>query len=274
MTAPFLVSTDLDGTLLDHHTYSFAAAMPSITRLIQLGVSIVINTSKTFAEVARLQQQLGFDAAFIVENGSAAYLPKSLEHASIAKHYNSEFNRLVFGIQRSDIVGFLHSLRASCAWKFQGYADWSHYEIREHTGLSLEDAQHSQQREFSEPIVWQDSADNFSKFVSAVEAEGFRVLRGGRFIHILGQSNKGSALLELRSIMFPNQSLPLLCLGDSHNDIDMLRIADYPVWVRSPAHAFPEIETDKTVFYTERYGPEGWHEAISALLATVGEPHG
>ena len=43
-TLPLLVSTDLDGTLLDHHTYEWQPALPAISALQAFSVPIVMNT--------------------------------------------------------------------------------------------------------------------------------------------------------------------------------------------------------------------------------------
>jgi|GEM_PF-4270088 len=77
MQPHFLVSTDLDGTLLDHYSYDWQAAAPSLARLAKLGIPVVINTSKTFEEVVSLQSSMLLTAPFIVENGSALFLPTS-----------------------------------------------------------------------------------------------------------------------------------------------------------------------------------------------------
>ena len=46
-----LVFTDLDGTLLDHHDYSYDAALPTLRRLKKANIPLIFNTSKTAAEV-------------------------------------------------------------------------------------------------------------------------------------------------------------------------------------------------------------------------------
>lgn len=273
-SADFLVSTDLDGTLLDHYSYSWAAALPSIQRLKSLHVPIIINTSKTFAEVEDLQASIGLNAPFIVENGSAIYLPNG----------KGEFKRVVCGCERDDIVTFLHALRNKNKWDFAGYSDWKTEDIIQHTGLNEEGAKQSQAREFSEPLLWNDSEEHFSLFQDAIAASPFRLIKGGRFIHILGKSDKGAALQHLQQLIDANDA-QLICLGDSHNDCDMLNIADIPVFVRSPVHDFPAynpvtnsvnalanttINTKNskthTPIYTKLCGPEGWHEAFTQIL--------
>ena len=51
-----LVFTDLDGSLLDHHSYSYQAALPRLQQLEQLGVPVIPATSKTRAEIVHLRE--------------------------------------------------------------------------------------------------------------------------------------------------------------------------------------------------------------------------
>ena len=73
--APLVVFSDLDGTLLDHDTYSFDAARPALERLRVDGVPLILCTSKTRAEIAPLRRALGNTHPFISENGGAVFIP-------------------------------------------------------------------------------------------------------------------------------------------------------------------------------------------------------
>lgn len=55
---PRLVVTDLDGSLLDHHSYDFSPAAPWLARLKQMGVPVIPVTSKTRAELIPLREAL------------------------------------------------------------------------------------------------------------------------------------------------------------------------------------------------------------------------
>ena len=52
----WLVITDLDGTLLNHHNYEVDAAKSVIALLKGNGIPIVFNTSKTTAESITLKK--------------------------------------------------------------------------------------------------------------------------------------------------------------------------------------------------------------------------
>ena len=83
---PLLVVTDLDGTLLDHFNYSFDKAREALSRLAELGIPLIPNTSKTSAELRQLRQELETDAPFIVENGSAIFLPRNKLPPASGRH--------------------------------------------------------------------------------------------------------------------------------------------------------------------------------------------
>ena len=70
-----LVVTDLDGTLLDHETYSYAEAAPALAELRRRGIPLVLASSKTRAEMELLHAELGLSDPFICENGAAICTP-------------------------------------------------------------------------------------------------------------------------------------------------------------------------------------------------------
>lgn len=51
-----VIFTDLDGTLLDHETYSFAAAGEALEALTRENIPLILCSSKTRAEIELLQQ--------------------------------------------------------------------------------------------------------------------------------------------------------------------------------------------------------------------------
>jgi HAD superfamily hydrolase (TIGR01484 family) len=71
----FLIFTDLDGTLLDHDTYSFDRALPALRLLDKENIPLVINTSKSRGEIERYRSLLGNTHPFVSENGGGIFIP-------------------------------------------------------------------------------------------------------------------------------------------------------------------------------------------------------
>ena len=277
----WLVATDLDGTLLDHHNYSFEAALPALDQLTALNIPVLINTSKTAQEVLALQQQLALRQAFIVENGSALHIPiellspRLMQSDSPPEPCGDGWSRVVFGKTLEHIIAIVHQAREKHHWAFEGYSDWTVEDVIQHTGLNHEQATQSKARQYSEPLIWQDSEDNLQQFIALMHSQGLQTLRGGRFLHVLGQTNKAKPLQFFQQMFYGEPKPQLICLGDSPNDIEMLAVADVPVWCKSPIKDYPSEKDNpaakaiKNPILTQGFGPVGWHQAIETILTTA-----
>jgi hydroxymethylpyrimidine pyrophosphatase-like HAD family hydrolase len=62
-----VIYTDLDGSLLDHHSYSHAAADALLAELETQGIPVIPVSSKTRAELLQLRRQLDNRHPFIVD---------------------------------------------------------------------------------------------------------------------------------------------------------------------------------------------------------------
>ena len=70
-----LIFTDLDGSLLDHNTYSHKPAVSLLETLNQVGIPVILTSSKTLAEIVPLREMISNSHPFIVENGAGIYVP-------------------------------------------------------------------------------------------------------------------------------------------------------------------------------------------------------
>lgn len=274
-----LISSDLDGTLIDHQSYSFEAALPALQRCKTLGIPIVLNTSKTYQEAITIQAELDIKAPIIVENGSALYFDKSVARNLEENLVNSNSPKSdvkVFGVERSVVLDFINNIRQSKKWQFEGFNDWSVDDIASNTGLTLEAAKEANSKQYSEPFIWNDTKTALAEFIALAKQKNLKVLKGGRFYHLQGSTDKAKPLDWLMQNVHkvfklePEKNIKLtttlICLGDNHNDVAMLNIADIPVCVRSPVADYPSLSTDKEIIYTEGFGPVGWSEAILAII--------
>lgn len=259
-----LIFTDLDGTLLDHHTYRFDAAQLALEVLERLKIPWIPNTSKTFAELQPLRTQLDHSGPFVVENGAAIYIP--LEHplarfASADESGGYAVHR--FGKLRSELLAVLEPLRSR--YRFTGFSELSPASLAQLTGLSRVQAQQALQRDYSEPLHWRDTETALVDMRSELAESKVQLLRGGRFVHLMGKHDKADALRWLGGQM---DEVITVALGDGENDIAMLSAADIPVVIRSPVHPPIQLPDRADTLVTEGLGPVGWSEAVLKILST------
>lgn len=257
-----LVVTDLDATLLDHN-YSWAAAEPAIGQLRERGFPLVLNSSKTLAEMKALALELNLDTPVIAENGGLVALPCS----GGAPEYTIEIK----GIGRETILDAAHGLRAREGYQFAGFADWSTTELAGLTGLSAEQAEASGTRLATEPIHWEDSEANRLRFAASLATQGIRMLKGGRFWHLMGPADKADGLWAVRQYFEqkePAAAWQVLALGDSANDTAMLDAADIAVVV--PHATGPRIQSQAArVLHAPYPASAGWNAAVLSLLDAI-----
>jgi mannosyl-3-phosphoglycerate phosphatase len=253
-----LVVTDLDATLLDHD-YSWAAAEPALTGLRERGWPLVLNSSKTLAEMEALVRALALDTPIVAENGGLVALPDASERG-----YEIDIR----GLPRQTILTAAHRLRRGAGYKFKGFADWSTAELSALTGLSPEQAEASADRLATEPICWEDSEENRLHFAQTLAGQGIRMLRGGRFWHLMGEADKAGGVAAVRAFFEkrePDTRWQVVALGDSANDQAMLEAADIAVVI--PHAEGPRIDPRATrVIHAPSPATAGWNAAVSALL--------
>ncbi|QKI90066.1 HAD-IIB family hydrolase [Thiomicrorhabdus xiamenensis] len=266
------VFTDLDGTLLGHHDYQYAPVLPAIEQLKQFGIPLILNSSKTFAEISQWLDRLDLQPPFIAENGGVIYFSKE-----------DPQQKYLLGRDYAEIRTILGQIREQYNWRFTGFGDCSVEEVMASTSLDYESAAMAKRRAVSEPISWQDSDANLLKFKQALEHHDLRLLKGGRFYHVMSHHDKASALkwvVERSESARNNPSDPgvqqtafnvfgrspyIVALGDGENDRRMLEEADLSLIL--PAQKGNTLKIDKkSAFEADKPAPEGWAEAVQQHL--------
>ena len=266
MDFPLLVFTDLDGSLLDHHNYSFTGAEEALLRLHQLAIPLILTTSKTRAEIQKLQKHLGLHEAFIAENGGGIYLPPGhpMENLSglqqIGTYHCKEFGRPYTYI-REIFLKFRDS------YSLKGFGDMRIEEIMQTTGLGREDAALAAQRDFTEPFLFL-AEPRLQELREKVAPHGLAITRGGRFYHLMSaDQDKGRAVAETTRLFqaaFPGR-ITTVGLGDADNDYDMLKAVDIPVLIPKPDGSFAPLDVQglrKAPFP----GSRGWGTVMTEIL--------
>lgn len=264
---PIVVFSDIDGTLIDFATYSWAESATAVAQLLLQRIPIVLCSSKTRAEQEWLRQALAIPDPFIVENGSAIFLPADYFPA-LALPVKDGWQIIELGIKTAAIRRALAEIHAQMGVSLSGYADLSVAELAQVTGLELPAAARAQQREYSETLVSPLDADSLTLLQAELAARGLAIASGGKFYTVTGAgSNKGTAVAHLITLFRQKLgAVTTIGLGDSANDLPMLAAVDRPYLLQKPGGVWQEAP-GVAVNHVAAVGPTGWHQAIFAALA-------
>ena len=266
-----LVFTDLDGTLLDHETYSFEPALPVLAVLKEKNIPLVLCTSKTRAEIEPLRIKLKNTHPFISENGGALFIPKGYFFPK--PQFDREDDRYLtveLGTPYSQLREVFNRIQSVLPGKLRGFGDSTPDEVAVLCGLPLADAKLAMKREYDEPFVVEGEMP-FDVLQEMASHSQLQVTRGGRFYHLMGNNDKGKAVQLLRDMYQNSSGHPLTVgLGDSLNDLPMLEVVDYPVLVKKNDGSHdPAVKLDNLII-SRSSGPSGWCEALLELLPVLG----
>lgn len=266
-----VIFTDLDGTLLDHETYSHTPATEALGLLERRGIPLILCSSKTRAEIELIQLDLRLRHPFISENGGAVFIPRGyLPFASEGARSIEGYEALEFGTPYWQLVEVLHRVSAELGIKVVGFSDMSAEEVAQDCKLSPMEARLAKQREYDEPFrILGSSPAARSRLLDALHEAGLRCTRGGRYYHVTGVTDKGLAIRKLRALYARTWGNVLTVgLGDSPNDLSLLQEVDIPIVVRNPAvdASTKLLRKIPTARVSSAPGPRGWNEMVLEVL--------
>ncbi len=263
---PYLIFTDLDGTLLDHYDYSFDKAQAALDTIDRHGIPLILNSSKTFAEISEIKAQMQNRHPFIVENGAAVIVPESYFSDGRAE------SKIIFGPSREDILWRMHLLKGSRHFEFKGFEEFSAEELAEDTGLTLKQAQQAKDRSASEPLKWYGDEASLKLFQQGLAQHGLKLVRGGRFHHVMGHTSKGLAMKWLVEQYQKKYGLDftVIAAGDSPNDRHMLEEADLAIVIRTvKGECMPLEKEPSKVFNSTKPASIGWQETMNEIFKRI-----
>jgi len=251
-----IIFTDLDGTLLDHRTYSYQAAVPALNRIVSLSVPLILSSSKTAAELEEIRKALKLKDPFVSENGGGIHFPEEGEVVTL-------------GLSCQELRTHMEAIAGLLDLEFQSIDDMSPGELADATGLTETEAELAQKRSFDLAFVVRGDID-LRSLQSEVEDRGLKLTRGARFFHLTGPSDKGLAVRKLVDYYQAKdqESIQTIGLGDSENDIPMLEEVDIPVIIPNPGSKAPLHLSLPRLITASSPGPAGWNEVVLSLLSS------
>jgi len=252
--------TDLDGTLLDHENYSFEPVLPAVSELKKRSIPLIFCSSKTAAEILDLQKIIGIRDPFISENGGAVHFPGSRE---------DEMYTDILGIPLAELKERLQAFCCRHSIRIKPVDEMTPDEFAALTGLGRSAAEKALRREFSLPFLLLEAPrDGLDCLYDSAREFGLKLTRGGRFFHATGGNDKGAAARKLIRHFDNIYGEPPLSigLGDSLNDLPLLRAVDLPVIIPNPSSSAPLQSALENARTAPETGPKGWNRILFEIL--------
>ncbi len=257
-----LIFTDLDGSLLHRDTFKFEEIKDYIKELISKGIFIIPNTSKTEKEILAFSNEIGSALPFICENGAAI---KGLEllNSNLPKE-------LILSREKDNLIKIFEklvpvNLQSKCKW----LSEMNKKKQSKIFGLEDEKLKMALDRKYTIPFLFEGNKKERYELSKIVKNKGLALQEGGRVINLTDKVNKAKALqVFVRFFKKNNKNVKTIAVGDNYNDLDMLKVSDFPCLVFNDKFTLDQIPINDLIS-TNKPSPEGWADVIKMALVKI-----
>jgi mannosyl-3-phosphoglycerate phosphatase len=267
-TSQKIVFTDIDGTLMDIYSGNFEGTDLLVRKFTRMGIPIILCSAKTRSEQEHIRDKLGLSDPFIIENGGAVVIPDGyFDDFEIVPHTGKNgYSLIEIGGHSNEIRKELAKIREELQINFKGTSDMTLDEISKRVRIPLPFAKRMSKREYGETILEIDPSD-LNKLAKVCKRIGLKVIHGGRYTDITQGNDKGKAtrvLIDLFKRKYQPKGTIFIGLGDSENDLPMLRLMDIPVLVQRANGSWCDSRL-KNLLRSTGIGPKGWKNSFSLI---------
>ena len=270
-----LIFSDLDGTFMNHQSYSYSDLNSFVSR-IKRKSEIIFNSSKTFFEMIKVYKKLNLKSPFIVENGGCIFFPSDyLNFKKIEEDFFKFENFIGLSLSeknKDELKNNINEIKFKNNFKFSFFSELNNEQLINLTNLKKEEINDCKKRGFSDPIYWEDNNSNFKIFKKKLEFKNINIFKGGRFVHFSSGYDKGVAVNKFLEIYKKQKSNKFftISLGDSENDLSMLELTNYSCLIKSSKKK-EKLYLKKTSnnYYSEKEAPLGWKESLEYIVDSL-----
>lgn len=270
-----VVVTDIDGSLLQPNARSLPDERAALDFLAARGIPLIINSSRTRAEIERLHRTLQLQTPFICEHGSALFVPHgSFPFVPAGAHPAVGGAVIEFGRRYHEVVDDLRHACRDASVDIVGFAELTIEDVARELGQPIVEAQLAKLREYTEIFRIVDEADaKRSRLIKALRRRGLRSCRIGRRHHLVTAGRDRAESLAVLKAMWTRAWCDPLIVGfaDSEDDVAWLKHVDVGVFVQHDRLGVPSRVLAKlpTVHVTRSAGRAGWSQAIFELVGAL-----
>ena len=258
-----IIFTDLDGSLLHRDNFKFDTIKDYIKSLINKGITIIPNSSKTEREIEKFNEELGIELPFISENGSAIHGLNLINQNFPNKIILSREKEELFKIFKTKVP---EKLISKCI-QISKLRKKEQEKIFGQKGDKLKDVL---MRKYTLPILFNGNNAEKNKLLKILKSNSLTLQEGGRVLNLCDNINKIKSMNRVIKILKKTEDkIKTIGVGDNYNDLEMLKNCDVPCLVFNDQFKLDKINIDNLIF-SNKPSPEGWADVIKMALEKLG----
>lgn len=261
-----LIYSDVDGTLIDDAGDNAFAACREAARSAQ----VILASSRTVVELARLQEFIGLEGPVMAENGAVVAVPADDPMASALPGRPGEAMILERRWRLGHLAPGIDELHARLH-------HLSRHD-RDVVARALTVAKAGTDREakarWHSFLLAMPTGGERARLIDAFRDAGLRAEPGGHWIQIVSDADKGQAAHALTAAWTASHASPFtVAIGDESNDISLFAAVDQAYVICRPGDGHhPELLATPRAVALDAPGIEGWDEMLRRLHSTDDEP--
>jgi len=257
-----LIFTDLDGSLLHRDTFKFDQIKDYIVSLVNRGIIIIPNSSKTEKEIEKFNEELGVELPYISENGSA------IQGLSLI---NPNFpNRIILSREKEELIKiFNNKVPEKLKDKCIEISKINKKEQEKILGQKDDNLKNALNRKYTLPFLFKGDKYEKNKLSKILSSNSLTFQEGGRVLNLCDNINKVKSMNKVIKILKKTEDkIKSIAVGDNYNDLDMLKSCDVPCLVFNDKFKLDQINIDNLIF-SNMPSPEGWADVIKKALVKI-----
>ncbi len=257
-----IIFTDLDGSLLHRDNFKFDAIKDYVKSLIDEGIIIIPNTSKTEKEIEEFITELGSDLPYISENGSSIHGLNLI---------NTNFpNKIVLSRDKQELIKVFDSkVPENLQTKCKFISKMNSKEQTNIFGLSENNLKNALSRKYTIPFLFEGDKKEKNRLFNILRSSSLTMQEGGRVLNLGDNTDKVKSMNQVLKIYKKVESkIKVIAVGDNFNDLDMLRNCDIPCLVFNDRFKLDQINIDNLIV-SNKPSPEGWADVIKTALVKL-----
>jgi mannosyl-3-phosphoglycerate phosphatase family protein len=257
-----VIFTDLDGSLLHRDTFKFDTIKNYISSLVDLGIIIIPNSSKTEKEIENFNEELGVDLPYISENGSSIHGLNLINH--------NFPNKIILSREKEELQKiFNEKIPEQLKDKCIQISKMNKKEQEKIFGQKDSKLKDALDRKHTLPFLFRGDKNEKNKLLKILNSNSLTLQEGGRVLNLCDNINKVKSMNRVIKILKKTEDkIKTIAVGDNYNDLDMLKNCDIPCLVFNDKFKLDQIKIDNLIFSNEA-SPEGWADVIKKALVKL-----